>query len=112
YLVLLITAKLQSPATLAFLSEGRKHIGTFAQLAQLFALHFTPARIDPDFPPVIACDFHRSFGLDRLLVRIQSLNVDRDFIFRAVQVLFRTWIDVITLSRHTHVVAGNDLSTR
>src|SRR6185503_16236935 len=45
YLVLLITAKLQSPPTLTFLSQGRKHIRTFAQLAQLFALHFTPARI-------------------------------------------------------------------
>src|ERR1043165_5341932 len=68
YLVSLITAKLQTPATLAFLGDGRKYVGTFAQLAQLFALHFTPARIDPDFPPVITCDFNGSFGLDRCVV--------------------------------------------
>src|SRR6185369_4842015 len=89
YVVMLITAKLQSPASLSSRRERRKEIRLLLQTSQFFALHFATTRIDPDFPPVITRDFHRAFGLHRLLVGVERLDVDRDLVFRAVDVICR-----------------------
>src|SRR6185436_7440622 len=99
-------------AILSAIDERRKYVESLLQVAQLCALHFPATRIDPDFPPVIARDLHRAFGLNGLLVRIQSFDVDRNFVLRPVNVSRWTRIDVVTLPRHTHVIARHDLATR
>jgi hypothetical protein len=50
--------------------------------------------------------------LHRLFVGIERLDVDRDFIFRAVDISFGTRIDVVTLARDAYAIAGDDLAAR
>src|SRR6185369_5097408 len=100
YVVMLITAKLQSPTSLASRWKRWKEVRLLLQTSQFFALYFAATRIDPDFPPVITRDFHRAFGLHRLLVGVERLDVDRDLVFRTVDVICRARVDVITLPRH------------
>src|ERR1043165_7399412 len=111
--VVLVAAKLQTPRQLRpSASLERKLRRTLSQLTQLFALHFTSTRIDPNFPPVIARDFYGAFGLNRLLVRIERLDVHGDFVLRPVDVSFGLRIDVITLARDAHAIARDDLAAR
>ena len=49
---------------------------------------------------------------NRLFVRVEGLDVDRDFVFWTIDVSFGTRIDVVTLASNAHGVAGNDLAPR
>src|SRR6185295_5430849 len=109
--VVLIAAKLQPPGFLSFVYGWRKRYGLVAQEAQLVALHFAASRIEPDFPPVVARDFNNTFGSYRLLVGVEGFDINGDFVFRTIDVFFRSRIDVVTLTRDPHRVAGNDLAT-
>src|SRR5438477_3605168 len=64
--VVLIAAKLELPPLLTFGRGWGKRF--FAQEAQLFAFHFTASGVEPDFVPVIARDFDRSFSRNGLLI--------------------------------------------
>ena len=87
--VVLVAAKLEPPRLLSSVDQRRKRHRLLAQQTQLFAFHFAAAGIEPDFPPVIARDFNGAFGRHRLLVSIERFDVDRDFVFRAIDVLLR-----------------------
>src|SRR6185436_3610297 len=110
YLFVLVAAEFQSPRTLSAIDEWRNHVQPLLQVAQLFALHFPALRIDPNLPPVIARDLHGAFGLNGLLVRVHSFDVDRNLVLRRVNVPRGTRVDVVTLPRDTHVVARDDLA--
>ena len=112
--VVLITLKLELPGPLSrgpLLRGRRERSRSFTQQAKLFSFHFPAIRVEPDFIPVIACDLYDTFGRDRLVVSIESFDIEGDFILRAIDVLFGPGIDVVALSRNPHVVGGDDLAT-
>src|SRR5688572_17545987 len=75
-------------------------------------MHLTPARVDPNFPPIISRDLYSAFRLDRLFVCVERFHIDSNFVLWTMDVSYETRIDVVTLSRDAHGVGGNDLATR
>src|SRR5205814_7691702 len=111
-IVVLIALELQTPGRLPPDHRRREGSRLLAQHSKLIAFHFAARRIDPDLVPIVAGDFDRAFRGYRLLVGIECLDVDCDFVLRPVDISLWLRIDVIALTRHAHSVARRNLAPR
>ena len=67
---------------------------------------------NPDFIPIIARDFDGSFSLQRLVIRIESLEIHRHLVLRTVKIVRWICINIITLAGDAHVACAGDFPAR